>query len=97
MAFSTWCEAPAGWLERCAARLELDSQSDSSVITASLDQAPLAVWGRRAPVRFRYYGSIGGSVGWVKNWVTSIALPLAIGIVTQPAGDTIVIPVGAAP
>ena len=96
--FATWCEVPAGWLERCTAHLGLTTSADSTVLAVTIGSGTaFPIWRTGNPAHLRYYGHSGGSLGWLKSWGTSIAAPLALALVTESAGDTVVVPVGAGP
>jgi prepilin-type N-terminal cleavage/methylation domain-containing protein len=92
--FATWCNVPAGWLERCRVSLEITSSDDSSTVSISTEDAPpVRVWRGAGRSVLRYYGSAARDERWWDVWGTSIALPAAIGIVVDT--DTLVLPVGA--
>jgi hypothetical protein len=96
-AFDTWCDRPAGWLERCRVTLMLMSHEDRTVVVAMIST------GETHPVRtmrgrgvLRYFGrGVDDEVGWLTAWGRSIRLPAALGMVTER--DTVVLRTGEQP
>ncbi|MFN2399097.1 MAG: type II secretion system protein J [Gemmatimonadaceae bacterium] len=85
--FSTWCEVPAGWLERCVVNLTLDS-----ALAVTL---PLGVLVLRDSVKtgaLRYLNSVANGGEWFRRWGTGITTPLGIGIVLDR--DTLILRIG---
>jgi prepilin-type N-terminal cleavage/methylation domain-containing protein len=95
--FDTWCDRPAGWLERCRVTLMLVQHQERTVIVAMLST------GETHPVRtlrgrgvIRYFGrGADDQAGWLTVWGRSIRLPVALGVVTER--DTVVLRTGEQP
>jgi type II secretory pathway component PulJ len=91
--FESWCERPAGWLERCRVTLNLQRVGGNTVIAATLST------GERYQLRsfrgrgaFRYLGRGPATNGWLLAWGRSIVAPRAVGVVTE--GDTLLLRLG---
>jgi prepilin-type N-terminal cleavage/methylation domain-containing protein len=94
-AFRSWCEVPAGWLERCDISLAIVIQRDSSAVVARLGgSSPVALWTGAGSASFRYFDGASVTAGgnWLRGWGISLSLPGAIAIVTTR--DTVVLRVG---
>lgn len=95
--FSSWCEGPSGWLERCAVTLSFAADSDHETLRAQLGASPPLdlVRGFRSGA-FRYLESAASGGQWFQKWGTGITAPLAIGIVMvrDDAVDTMVVRIG---
>jgi prepilin-type N-terminal cleavage/methylation domain-containing protein len=93
VSFSTWCDMPAGWQERCTATLGMLRPGGANVLA-------LAVPGLEVqPVRrgfeqgtLLYLSAAGGGGAWVRSWSSTLASPLAIGVVMD--GDTLILRIG---
>jgi prepilin-type N-terminal cleavage/methylation domain-containing protein len=93
--FSTACQNPGGWMEHCRVSLGIDQRMDTSVVFAALARGEhLEVVRYVGQAEFRYFDPVSGDAKWLSRWVTSIAMPIAIGIVL--GGDTLVYPMGTA-
>lgn len=95
MAWSSWCDVPAGWQERCVVRLVLTL--DSAGPRATLSVPHLATPGElalRGPGRLRYLVARGGKGEWADAWTSPYALPLAVALETD--SETLVVRVGRA-
>ncbi|MGH7647953.1 MAG: prepilin-type N-terminal cleavage/methylation domain-containing protein [Gemmatimonadaceae bacterium] len=87
--FSSWCESPAGWLERCAVTLSFAPRGDRVQLRAQLGaQPPLDVLDGLTSGSFRYLESAAAGGQWFQRWGTGITAPLGIGIVAA-RGDTV--------
>lgn len=93
--FTTWCDMPAGWQERCNAMLgiEPDSNGQSLRLVAHLSTGEVITLQRGfARGALRYLNDpIGGGV-WFRIWGHGITAPLAIGVITD--GDTAIVRIG---
>ena len=99
--FWTWCEVSAGWQERCQATLGLLAD-DSGGAGRAGDAAVLAVRVgggdvltlrrglRRARLAYLSDAALGGR--WMRNWESTVSLPLAIGVLS--ADDTVIVRIG---
>ena len=91
--FSTWCEVPAGWLERCTASLGIVHADSAEVLALALPG------GGMHPVRrgFRnatllYLTDAGNGGRWTRAWTSTLEAPLAIGVIAD--GDTLILRIG---
>jgi prepilin-type N-terminal cleavage/methylation domain-containing protein len=91
--FVTWCDAPAGWQERCEVSLGFVDQRGKQVLAALLPSGELALLAE--PVmrgKLLYLTTPNASGQWLSVWGRSITLPLAIGVVLDR--DTLILRVG---
>ncbi len=95
--FSSWCDVPSGWLERCAVTLSFAADSDHEMLRAQLNaNRPIdLVHGFRRGT-FRYLESAAAGGQWFQTWGTGITAPLGIGIVLLRNGavDTMIVRIG---
>jgi len=93
--FSTVCQNPGGWMERCRVSLGIDQRKDTSVVMVLFPNGEHLEVTRRAGVtELRYFDIVSPEASWLKRWAPSIAMPAAIGFTT--GNDTLVYPVGVA-
>ena len=95
--FTSWCEVPAGLLERCTVTLAIDTAGGTRSLVAVLN-------GRRAstllpgasPVAFRYLNSAANGGQWFREWGAGISAPLALGVLLDRGerGDTLIVRIG---
>jgi prepilin-type N-terminal cleavage/methylation domain-containing protein len=91
--FSTMCRRPGGWLEACRAAVGIDWRKDTSVVMALLSTGENLELARRpGTVELRYLDAIATDSTWLRQWAMSIALPIAIGIIS--GNDTSVFSLG---
>ena len=91
--FSTMCRRPGGWLEACRAAVGIDWRKDTSVVMASLSTGENLELARQPGViELRYLDAVVGDSTWLRRWALSIAMPIAIGIVS--GNDTSVFSLG---
>ena len=91
--FSTMCRRPGGWLEACRAAVGIDWRKDTSVVMASLSTGENLELARQPGViELRYLDAVVGDSTWLRRWALSIAMPIAIGIVS--GSDTSVFSLG---
>ena len=92
--FDSWCERPAGWLERCRVTLSLERDEAGTTLLAALSTAEryrLAAFHDRSS--FGYLDRRGRSGSrWLTTWGRSITMPLAIAVVSEV--DTLVLRIG---
>jgi prepilin-type N-terminal cleavage/methylation domain-containing protein len=90
--FTTWCNAPGGWLERCRVHLRIAPIGDSSGVFAVMGNGrEHHLWMGGPEAKFRYHGA-AALEPWVQTWINSIVAPSGIGIVVGT--DTLVLPAG---
>jgi prepilin-type N-terminal cleavage/methylation domain-containing protein len=91
--FTTWCDVPAGWLERCDVELAIETRGDSGTLVARFRD------GSVVPLRqgfhsgaFRYLNSPANGGEWFHRWGTGVAAPLALGVILDR--DTLIVRIG---
>ena len=92
--FTTWCDMPASWQERCAADLAIEPDSGMTLrFVARLSTGDVIALQRGfSNGRLRYLNDpVGGGV-WFRTWGHGITAPLAIGVITN--GDTAIVRIG---
>ena len=91
--FTTWCDAPAGWQERCEALLQLDSLGGAPGLRVTLSTGeviPLRGGFARGSLRYLSDARAGGT--WFRRWGRGIVAPPAVGVVID--GDTLILRIG---
>jgi len=91
--FSSWCDVPGGWLERCAVTLAVvrDSVASALVLRTSLgDTIRVRERFRVGAIRYLDSPSAGGS--WIRVWGAGITAPIAIGVILDR--DTLIVRIG---
>lgn len=85
--FTTRCQQPGGWMAACRATLILDRRGDSATVLAELSTGETLLLVRVAENgSFRYFDPRATDSAWTGNWMASIRIPAALGIITN--GDT---------
>jgi hypothetical protein len=93
MRFSSWCEVPDGWLERCRASLGFIQVDGGTMLALRLSTGELVPLRRGfGEGELVYLRDAGNGGTWVRRWVTTLTAPLAVGIVID--GDTTIVPIG---
>jgi hypothetical protein len=99
--FTTWCDTPGGWLERCEAVIALEVHENTKCMVAHLaphdpggDIGPRTI---RVAAGFtsgvlRYLNDPGAGGQWFVRWSDGVTTPLAIGVVLD--GDTDIVRIG---
>jgi prepilin-type N-terminal cleavage/methylation domain-containing protein len=91
--FTSWCDVPLGWQERCTVTLALDMQGAEPVLAASLSTGEMLVLRRGfSNATFDYLGDAARGGTWFRSWGESITAPLAIGVFMD--GDTLILRIG---
>jgi prepilin-type N-terminal cleavage/methylation domain-containing protein len=91
--FSTWCESPGGWLERCAVTLGFVHADTARVLALEAgagDPVVLRRGFRDGHLIYLRAPEEGGS--WVRGWSSVAITPLAVGVVVD--GDTAILRIG---
>ncbi len=91
--FTTWCDRPPGWLERCRAAVAFDSSGGQLALVAVVSTGeitPLRTGFRSGTLRYLTDASNGGS--WFRSWGAGITAPLAVGVIID--GDTTIVRIG---
>jgi prepilin-type N-terminal cleavage/methylation domain-containing protein len=91
--FTSWCDVPRGWLERCRVTLALDTRGREPVLAAALSTGEMIVLRRGfASGELRYLSDAARGGSWYRSWGVSITAPLAIGLVLD--ADTLILRIG---
>jgi prepilin-type N-terminal cleavage/methylation domain-containing protein len=94
--FTSFCEVPEGWLERCTVEYSAESNAGSSCVVLSTlvgdEREQLTVLSGPDRAQLIYLSDARNGGTWLIRWGTSITAPLAIGIVSGP--DTTVLRIG---
>jgi prepilin-type N-terminal cleavage/methylation domain-containing protein len=99
--FTTWCDTPGGWLERCDASVTVAAIGDTNRLLLHLTPrqargtvgprtVTLATGFRSGALRYLDDPEAGGT--WFIQWGDGIVAPLAIGIILD--GDTSIVRIG---
>jgi hypothetical protein len=91
--FSSWCDVPSGWQERCIVRLGIEKDSTGlsfNVRTSQGLQVNVRSGMQRAGIRYLVTAAGGGV--WIERWGDGITAPKAFGIVLDH--DTLVVRIG---
>jgi prepilin-type N-terminal cleavage/methylation domain-containing protein len=91
--FTSWCDVPRGWQERCTVTLgfERDSTGPALVARTSVgDVLRLRDGFHGGALRYLNDPSAGGS--WIHTWGTGITAPMAIGVMID--ADTLIVRIG---
>jgi prepilin-type N-terminal cleavage/methylation domain-containing protein len=93
VSFSSWCDVPAGWQERCAVTLTLEPHAGNSALVIRTSKGPaLTVRDSIATGALRYLTTVTDGGEWIRVWGAGITAPLAIGIILDR--DTLIVPIG---
>lgn len=88
MLFSSWCDRPEGWQERCRVSLRIEREHGGIAVGLSSGES-LEVLSRRGVGAFVYLRAPQHGGRWSERWISAMSLPPAIGIVV--AGDTLIL------
>lgn len=99
--FTSWCDTPGGWKERCAVTLSMVGDGDDTGTRDSSGQALVLQLAQQPPVQVRAgfaHGALrylldahdGGT--WMRVWGRGLTAPLAIGVIVY--ADTMILGVG---
>jgi hypothetical protein len=80
-AFSSWCDVPGGWQERCHVNLLLvrDSTRVDLLLRTSIGDSILLRHGLQGGA-IRYLSSPDAGGTWIRVWGEGITAPVAIGV-----------------
>ena len=88
--FHTWCQAAAGWVERCPATLGFVHAGDGRVLAVQAAAADPVVLRRGfRDGRLIYLRDAADGGAWVHDWSSAVSTPLAVGVVID--GDTAIL------
>lgn len=82
--FTTWCDVPSGWQERCAITLVFEREEGELALVARLPRGRHLVLARDFSAgEFRYLYSAASGGQWFGNWGRGTTAPLAIGVILE--------------
>lgn len=90
--FSSWCDMPAGWQERCT--VVIRAEPTASGMTLSVSAGGMGTQHIRTDkhVELRYLDDAAAGGRWFRSWGAGITAPLAIGLLT--GSDTTILRIG---
>jgi prepilin-type N-terminal cleavage/methylation domain-containing protein len=91
--FSSWCQAPRGWQERCRVTLGVEQAADGVAVVTRLSTGETVVLKRgRRTEGLRYLVDAASGGRWFVRWGEGVTVPQAIGILVD--GDTTIVRIG---
>lgn len=91
--FTSWCQSPRGWRERCRITLAIEEANAAPVLTTMLPGNDRVVLYRAAhTLRLRYLVDPSAGGTWFINWGGGLLAPRAIGVIAD--SDTLIIRIG---
>lgn len=91
--FTTWCNVPGGWKERCRAAIGVaDANGELTLMASTSVDGPLAVRSGFSAGELRYIAVAARGGTWFEVWGEGLALPVAVAILLD--GDTVILRVG---
>jgi hypothetical protein len=82
--FTTWCDTPHGWQERCAVTIAFESDGNVPALVARLPGERRLVLARDFDAgELRYLNSAASGGQWFRQWGRGITAPLAIGVILE--------------
>ena len=92
--FSSWCDMPSGWQERCVVTLVVaDRGGHHALAVAFADGDSLTLLTRSEPIALRFLDDLRAGGRWFTSWGAGITAPLAFAVIS--GRDTIVVRIGA--
>ncbi|HEX5180130.1 MAG TPA: prepilin-type N-terminal cleavage/methylation domain-containing protein [Gemmatimonadaceae bacterium] len=94
--FSSWCDVPYGWQERCEVALSFDSAAGHEALVANIGARPVVLVRGFEHGSFQYLQSAAGGGRWLEQWGAGVTAPLAIGAVLRyhEGTDTLILRIG---
>jgi prepilin-type N-terminal cleavage/methylation domain-containing protein len=95
--FTSWCDAPGGWQERCDVSIAVTFDSSATHVAGSLSLSrvgaePVQIRDGFTHGALRYLADARDGGHWITKWDAGLAAPLAIGVILDR--DTLVLRVG---
>lgn len=90
--FTSWCDVPAGWQERCIVRLRIRRSPQGATLNLSAAGTPPQYIRAASDMELRYLDDASAGGRWFRSWGAGITAPIAIGLVAD--GDTTVLRIG---
>ena len=91
--FTSWCDVPSGWLERCEVELAIEARGNGGSLVARFGDGsviPLVRGFRHGALRYLNTPANGGE--WFQSWGTGVTAPLAISVILDR--DTLIVRIG---
>jgi len=94
--FSSWCDVPAGWQERCDVGLAYDTAAGYATLVAHIGARPVELITGFERGSFRYLQSAASGGVWLDQWGGGVTVPLGIGAILDYAdrSDTLILRIG---
>jgi prepilin-type N-terminal cleavage/methylation domain-containing protein len=91
--FTTWCDVPAGWEERCRAEVAVDTAGGEPALVARLSTGERVILRRGfRTAALRYLNDPAGGGQWFRLWGRGIVAPYAVGVLAD--SDTTIVRIG---
>jgi hypothetical protein len=91
--FSSWCDMPAGWQERCEISVTVESRPDGdALVLRSTAASDVIVRDQMRHATLRYLTTVKDGGDWIHEWGAGMTAPLAIAIIMD--ADTLIVPIG---
>jgi len=91
--FTSWCQSPRGWRERCRITLTIDAGNGSPTLTTTLPgNDGVVLYRARHTLQLRYLVDPSAGGTWFIKWGDGLLAPRAIGVIAD--SDTLIIRVG---
>jgi hypothetical protein len=90
--FTSWCDVPAGWQERCAVELRFVTVNGANALVLSSSTDRIVIREGFTSGGIRYLADAGHGGSWLESWSSRITTPVAIGVVID--ADTLIIRLG---
>lgn len=90
MRFSSWCDVPSGWQERCAIAFVVRQENTHSTLVATFASGDsITLLTRPQPIALRYLDDPRAGGRWFVSWGAGITAPLAVAVVC--GADTMIV------
>jgi prepilin-type N-terminal cleavage/methylation domain-containing protein len=90
--FTSWCDVPRGWQERCRVTLEITRAERGLAVALAFGGEKIIVRQAEHDVTLRYLADPGAGGVWVSRWGSGLTAPRAIGLLID--GDTVIVRIG---
>jgi len=80
--FASWCEVPAGWLERCLVTLGfVEANGKTELWERDSSRRPVVLMRSTGTGAFLYLNSASNGGQWFSRWDVELSAPLALGVI----------------
>lgn len=91
--FSSWCDVPSGWQERCTVTLVATNEAGRASLAARFEGGgAITLLVRDAPIELRYLDDPRAGGRWFTDWGAGITAPLAVAVIS--GADTLIVRIG---